>query len=154
LTIPATGFGFSGADRSYKTKSGVPLEGFRSDDLVSIRRLDGHEARPLDWNRPASPLAVEDGLVVSLGAGDWVAYEVVTTSPSRLGLTVRVDPEQPAALEISVDGSGLEVSSDRHETMRATTNELAGGRHIIRLTGVESETLVRSIGVDLIAAAG
>jgi hypothetical protein len=65
-----------------------------------------------------------------------------------------LDPERPAALEISVDGSGLEVSSDRHETMRATTNELAGGRHVIRLTGVESDTLVRSIGVELIAADG
>jgi hypothetical protein len=58
-----------------------------------------------------------------------------------------LDPSQSSSLDISVDGSRLDVSPDNDAAVQATTNELTAGSHVIRVTGVESETLLRSIEV-------
>jgi hypothetical protein len=54
----------------------------------------------------------------------------------------------PPALEISIDGTRIDIESAAESTVRGTTHELDAGRHVVRLTGVLRETLVRSIEVS------
>ncbi len=153
LKIPAVGFGFGGAGKSYKTSAAVPLRGFRGDDMVTIRHASGIEPREFDWHHTTGAArAVDDELVVSLGTGDWVNYALELTSPTRLDLIVALkgggarNLGRPA-LDISVDDATLEGAAAGDETtVRATTNGiLAAGNHVIRLTGLAPETFVRSI---------
>src|SRR5260370_18133632 len=84
LTIPAAGFGFRGAGESYKTSSAVPLPAFRNDDRVTIRHADGSDGKELDWNHNGGVArAAADELIVSLGAGEWVAFDFEVQSTSR-----------------------------------------------------------------------
>src|SRR5260370_2138760 len=79
LKIPAFGFSFRGAGESYRTSAPTPLPGFRRDDLVTIRRAAGSADGELDWNRTdgiARPSS--DEMLVSLGAVDCVAYDLVS----------------------------------------------------------------------------
>ena len=153
LKIPAFGFGFRGAGESYQTSAAVPLPGFRSDDLVTILRAGGIEGGELDWNRTDGiGRATADELLVSLGAGDWVAYDIVVPSPARFRIAVALKPTgtaapQRAALDISIDGTALDVEDPNDATVSGTTDQLTAGRHVVRLTGVSSETIVRSIEV-------
>jgi len=142
LTIPAFGFGFRGQGESYKTAAGVPLPAFRSDDLVTIRRAGGTDAGELDWSR--TPRRTADGLLVGLGPGDWVAYDIVVPSSSRFQIVVA---SKPPALDILIDGTLIEVERTAEATVRGTTPQLDAGRHVVRLTGLSRETLVQSIEV-------
>jgi hypothetical protein len=81
---------------------------------------------------------------VSLGAGDWVAYEIVVSSSSRFQIVVA---SKPPSLHISIDGTPIDVEGATEATVRGTTHQLVAGRHVVRLTGLSSETLVRSIEV-------
>jgi hypothetical protein len=153
LKIPAFGFGFRGVGDSYRTTAAVPLRNFRSDDSVTIRRGREVDDGELDWNRTDGLLrSAADELLVSLRAGDWVAYDFVVSSPSRLQILVTLEAAgasvfQGRALDISIDGAaqGVEVPDDSSVT--TTTEELGAGRHVVQLTGRWSETLVRSIEV-------
>ncbi len=167
LRIPAFGFGFRGAGESYKTRAAVPLPGFRSDDLVTIRRANGVEYGELDWNRTDGiARAAADELLVSLRAGDWVAYDIVVPSPGRFHVVVALKPGGAAQVSISIDGTsplagevGLasppsgEVARSAGggigaaETVTVTTGELTAGRHVIRLTGLSGDALVRWIEI-------
>jgi hypothetical protein len=140
LKIPAFGFSFRGEGESYRTSAAVPLPAFRSDDLVTIRRAAGSANGELDWNRTdgiARPSS--DELLVSLGAGDWVAYDFVISSPSRLEIVVDSNP----IAAVSIDGTVL--------TVEGATDQLTAGRHVVRLTGLSAETIVRSIEVSPVA---
>lgn len=156
LKIPAVGFGFGGAGQSHMTSGAVPLRGFRSDDLVTIRHASGTEPSELEWRHATGAArAIDDELLVSLGIGDWVAYDIVITSPIRLQVIValKLAPAMELghpALDISIDGIALEVDiAADATTVRAATSQLAAGQHVVRLTGLARETLVRSIEVTL-----
>jgi endoglucanase len=137
LTIPAVGFGFRGRGESYETSRPVPLPTFRSDDLVTIRRLGGIDGSELDWtHNGADARAVADGLLVSLGPGDWVAYDIEVRSPSRYRIVAVLKGGETA--RISVDGAPVEGITDR----------LAAGRHVVRVIGLAPETLVRSVEIS------
>jgi hypothetical protein len=146
LRIPAVGFGFDGAGKSYKTSGAVPLTGFRSDDLVTIRLAGGIESGALDWHHNTGVArSVEEELLVSLDIGDWVAYDIAITEPMRLDFVVASD--RPA-IEISVDDVVLDLEDVGDGTVSATANWLlSGGHHVVRITGLAQETLVRSIEV-------
>lgn len=148
LKIPAVGFGFRGAGKSYQTSDATPLRDFRSDDLVSIRHANGRPSGPLDWNHSGASTGSKNELLVSLHEGDWVAYDVATASPGRVQLTVALKPVESNAIDISIDGRdlGIDPAVDR-SVVRATTSTLGAGRHVVRLTGRGSETLVRWIEV-------
>lgn len=148
LKIPAVGFGFRGAGNSYQTSSAVPLAGFRSDDLVTIRHASGLKNGELDWNhKHGAARSAEGDLLVSLGTGDWVSYDIEMTEPASLDLLVASQAGH-TALEISVDDTPLDIEAAGDGTLRATTNGLlSAGRHVVRLTGLAQETLVRSIEV-------
>jgi hypothetical protein len=148
LKIPAVGFGFRGAGNSYQTSSAVPLAGFRSDDLVTIRHAGGSKNGELDWShKHGAARSAEGELLVSLGAGDWVSYDIEIREPAWLDMLVTSQPAPPA-LDISVDDTSLDVEDAGYGTVRAVTNgPLSAGSHVVRLTGLAPETLVRSIEI-------
>ena len=148
LKIRAVGFGFRGAGKSYQTSDAIPLDDFRSDDLVTVRQADGREPGALEWGHAGDPARPENELQVSLGKGDWVAYDVAITVPGQVRLSVELNPAESTALDISIDGTKLAVDTAADSWMvRATTSTLGAGRHVVRLTGRGSETLVRWIEV-------
>lgn len=153
LRIPAFGFGFRGAGESYKSSAAVPLPGFRTDDLVTIRRANGIEYGELDWNRTDGVArAAADELLVSLRAGDWVAYDLAVSSPSRFQIAVELKPTEAAsrnglAIDISIDGTRVVVEDRGDAAVRGTTDQLSAGRHVLRLTGLLGDSLVRWIEV-------
>jgi hypothetical protein len=147
LTIPAFGFGFRGAGESYETSGASPMPGFRSDDLVTIRHVQGLEDGEVEWNRTDGiARAADDALLVSLGPGDWVAYEFLVPSGSRFQIVVAL--MEGHALDISIDGEAVAVEDAVEGTVRGMTGRLSAGRHLVRLTGRLNETLVRSIEVN------
>jgi hypothetical protein len=153
LRIPAFGFGFRGAGESYETTAADPLPGFRHDDQVTIRRAEQANGRELDWNRTDGLLrAAADELLVSLRAGDWVAYDIVVPAPARFQVIVALAGSatrvpQARSLDVSIDGDALGAEDADASTVRVTTGTLTAGRHVVRLTGLMNETLVRSIEV-------
>lgn len=153
LRIPAFGFGFRGAGESYKSSAAAPMDAFRSDDLVTIRRSNGKEDGVLDWNRTDSLVrAAGNELLVSVGAGDWVAYEFVVQSTSRVQIVVALQSASGAthpdpALEITVDGESLGAEDPDESSLRGMTRQLSAGSHILRLTGLLSDTFVRWIEI-------
>ncbi|HEV3101517.1 MAG TPA: cellulase family glycosylhydrolase [Candidatus Dormibacteraeota bacterium] len=158
LRIPAFGFGFRGAGESYETSAAVPVPGFRTDDLVTIRRANGIEDGELDWNRTDGVArAPADELLVSLRAGDWVAYEIAVPSPSRLQIAVALKSSEAASgnglvVDISIDGTRVLVEDHTDAMVNGSTDQLSAGRHIVRLTGLLGDALVRWI--EVIPASG
>ncbi len=102
----------------------------------------------LDWShKHGAARSAEGELLVSLGTGDWVSYEIEIREPAWLDMLVASQPAHPA-LQISVDDISLDVEAAGEGTVRAITNgPLVAGNHVVRLTGLARETLVRSIEV-------
>ena len=148
LRLPAVGFGFHGAGTSYQTSTATPLPDFRSDDRVTIRHASGTNDGELHWNHTIDVRqSAEEGLVVSLGAGDWVAYDLETTNAMELEFLIE-SPDGRPAIALSVDGMSLEVEpSTPGKVCAVTKGPLPRGRHVLRLTGGAEETLVRWIEV-------
>ena len=149
LTIPATGFGFRGAGRSYMTRDAVPFGAFRNDDKVTIRPARGDA---LDWGRAGSHSGPPNDMVVSLREGDWVAYDVTIAGPTQVQLSVECQPNgHPgliSPLGIAVDGDELAVAvAPGQSAVRAASSRLRAGLHVVRLTGRAHETELRSIEV-------
>ena len=137
LTIPAVGFGFRGAGESYSTSSAVPLPAFRNDDRVTIRHADGSDGKELDWSHNSGVARASNGeLLVSLGAGEWVAYDFEAPSTSRYLIVAALEGD--GAVSITVDGSPVEN----------VTDQLAPGRHVVRVTGLGPETLVGAVEIS------
>jgi len=150
LKIPATGFGFRGAGRSYMTRDAVPLGAFRRDDQVTIRPAGGVDA--LDWGRAGSHSGPPNEMLVSLREGDWVAYDVTIAGATRVQLSVEFQPDAHpgliSPLGIAVDGDELKVAvAPDQSTVRAASSRLGAGLHVVRLTGRAHETELRSIDV-------
>jgi endoglucanase len=161
LRAPATGFGFRGRGVSYQTTGALPLPSFRSDDSVTIRRAVGARPEQLDFHHPnGAPTPPEDELLVSLRAGDWVAYDIGLAVPGRVDLVVRIgaagqksaagaaNAAQPA-LDIVVDDDRAELLAiDDDNLIRATTTlPIAAGRHVVRIVGRAQETLLHWLEV-------
>ena len=148
LKIPAVGFGFRGAGRSYRTFAAEPLRGFRNDDEVTIRRLPGAKAGELDWNHSLDGTrSAEDGLVVSLGDGEWVAYDFELSEATAVDFEV-ASADGQLAIEVSVDGLPLVEDTAGVGNVRASTNaSLAAGSHVVRITGAAPRSLVRAIEI-------
>ena len=161
LRIASTGFGFRGRGVSYQTAGALPLDGFRSDDSVTVRDAAGARPSKLDFHHPSgAPSPSEGELLVCLRGGDWVAYDVGLASAGHLDIAVQIGASQKGAaitangdlpwLDIMVDDekAELQVTEDEH-LVRATTNSSIGaGRHIVRIGGRAQETLLRWIDVS------
>src|SRR5260370_15889486 len=133
LTIPAISFRFRGAGESYETSAALPLRGFREDDSVTIRRA-GAAVDEIGWNHNGAALPAADELLVSLGAGDWVAYDIPALVRSPYHLTAAAaaaDGSSLPTVEISVDGKTL-ATDGAAESVGATTGPRDAGRHVHR----------------------
>jgi endoglucanase len=145
LRIPGVGFGFLGPGRSYQAAAAVTLDGFRSDDLVTIRDVHGSAPRTLNFDHAEGvPNASDDGLVVSLSPRDWVAYEVNVARAANLGIAVAVIPTGECALEVSIDGELVELKWSTDGLVRGTsTSAVAAGRHAVRIECAAGEAAIR-----------
>jgi endoglucanase len=148
VTIPAVGFGFRGAGRSYRTFSAKPLAGFRSDDHVTIQPTSGRNAGDLDWRHSLDGIgSAEDGLAVSLGDGEWVAYDFEIAEPTAVEFEI-ASADGQLAIEVSVDGVALvEDAVAAGSVCVATKGSLAAGSHVVRITGGARRSLVRAIDI-------
>ena len=148
LRVPAVGFGFRGPGRSYRTFSAEPLSGFRSDDQVTVRRVSGANLDELDWSHSADRKAsAEDGLAVSLGDGEWVAYDFEMAEPGPMEFDV-ASADGRLTIDLSVDGTTLiEEAGDSGGVRAATKGSLAAGGHVVRITGGSRQNLVHAIEI-------
>ncbi|MFL5961424.1 MAG: glycoside hydrolase family 5 protein [Gaiellaceae bacterium] len=145
LRIPGVGFGFLGPARSYLTSATATLDGFRSDDLVTIRNADGSTPRTLNFDHAeGASNSSDDGLVVSLGPRDWVAYEVNVVGATKLELVVATVRTEGCEIGASIDGEPVEIEPSRDGLMRGTsTSAIAAGRHEVRIECVRGEASIR-----------
>jgi endoglucanase len=145
LRIPAVGFGFLGQGRSYLTSEAVTLDGFRSDDSVTIRDVRGSASRPLNFDHTEGvPNSSDDGLVVSLGAGDWLAYEVNIVRATKLEVVVATVPSEECEIAVSLDGDPVELESLNDGLARGTsTSAVAPGRHAVRIECIAGDAAIR-----------
>ncbi len=103
---------------------------------MTIRHAVGSDGKELDWSHNGGVArAIADELVVSLGAGEWVAYDFEVPSTSRYLIVVALKGD--GAVSLAVDGSPVE----------GLTDQLTPGRHVVRLTGLAPETLVGAIEI-------
>jgi len=136
LKIPAAGFGFRGAGESYSTSNAIPMPAFRNDDLVTIRHADGSDRTELDWSHDGGVArGIADDFLVSLGPGEWVAYEFEVQSTSRYVIVAAL---KGGAVSLSVDSTPVE----------RVTHQLTPGRHAVRVTGLGPETLVGAVEIS------
>jgi hypothetical protein len=145
LRIPAVGFGFLGQGRSYLTSGAVTLDGFRSDDSVTIRDVRGPASRPLNFDHTEGvPNSSDDGLVVSLGAGDWLAYEVIVVRATKLEIVVATVPSKECGIAVSLDGDPVELESLKDGLAHGTsTSAVVPGRHAVRIECIAGDAAIR-----------
>jgi len=142
LRIPAAGFGFRGAGLSYQASAPSTLDDFRSDDFVTIRHERG-AALSFAYTDNGSA-AQGDGLVVSLGPGDWVAYDVELVQTAELGIEVALDAANAEpTIAVSLDGDPVPVESTDGGLVRGTSAHAAAGRHVVRLECLAREATIR-----------
>ncbi len=139
IRIPAWGFGFQGADVSYKTAAAAPLPGFRSDDQVTLSCgvLDDDGSPPFAHNNGA-PRRDDELIVALLQPGDWLAYDVTTraAAPMRVTLCLAAEPSSAATQDVSVfvDGEPLtRVETPGGGNTWVTSGDVAAGAHRIRV---------------------
>jgi hypothetical protein len=145
LRIPGVGFGFLGPGRSYLTSASAALEGFRSDDLVTIRDANGSTPHGLNFDHAEGVSnSSDDGLVVSLGPRDWVAYEVNVVQVTKLELVVATVCTEGCEIGAFIDGEPVGIEPSRDGLMRGTsTFAITPGRHEVRIECVRGEASVR-----------
>ena len=144
LRIPATGFGFRGPGQSYMTSATATLDGFRSDDLVTIRDASGGSPRALNFDHSEGvPNSSDDGLVVSLSPSDWVSYEVNVAEATKLEIAI-APLDGGGKIAVSIDGDAVAVESSGDGLVRGTTTfAVASGRHAVRVECLAGDTAIR-----------
>ncbi len=148
LRIPAIGFSFLGPGRSYKTLATATLDGFRSDDLVTIRDADGSAPRALTFDHVEGVSnSSDDGLVVSLSPSDWVAYEVNVADAGKLDIVV-ASLGGESTIGISIDGERIEVRQSEGGLIRGTSAfAVEPGRHSVQIECIAGEAAIRWLEV-------
>jgi len=155
LRLPASGFGFGGRGVAYDTGPAHPMTGFRSDDLVTIRRAsDPSGAVPRFDHTDGRTRGPDERLEVVLEAGDWVCYEITIVGPSRI--RVRVESSWPEMIPgqapiICIGSMRLPESVVRGGVEASSTVPLPAGRHAIKVLARAVETVIDSIEVGLVA---
>jgi endoglucanase len=142
LRIPAAGFGFRGPGVSYQTSAATTLDEFRSDDLVTIRHET--DSVPSFAYADRGSAASDDGLVVSLGAGDWVAYDVDVARATKLVVHVA---GVTSALGVSIDGEPVPVEATGDGLRGTSAQTVSPGWHVVRVECVGRDATIRWLDV-------
>jgi len=111
VQIPAWGFGFRGAEQSFRTTTASPLEGMRATDHVTVRYL--HEGDRIEHtfdHTDGRDYADSERLVVELQAGDWLEYEL--DRPVDVSRITVDDGHPGVAVEASTRGFKLVALED------------------------------------------
>lgn len=149
VRLAAEAFGFHGEGVSYLTHQARPLEWFRSDDRVTIRRTGG-DAGEAGFDHSDGPGQDGPGFEVKIGPGDWLAYSIEVAMPSRLDLEVDVqlaDPGRGEAPFMSIDDSLVSVQLVDGSLRGTTSGEIMPGRHVLRIAAGGSVLVISSIWI-------
>ena len=157
LRIPAWGFGFRGEGISYKSAAATSLVDFRSDDHVSLVCGTPGAQTPVTFHHnDGAPRSEAELIGVRLGDGDWVAYDVEVSPPSRIEVTVGLDldagfgiaiTEQPP-VAVFVDGEPVAGAESRNDgVVAATASVLDAGRHQVMVQARASDVGLRWLDI-------
>lgn len=166
LRLQGEYFGHLGEGVSYGVGSpGTPMPGFRESDRVTVRyraevaaEAGFTVAAPEEPDQPntfvpgATPAAGPnfrhnlgqerangEAMVVCLDSGDWLAYEVNTSAPGGLRVTVRTGPGGTGSAVVEMDGSALLLAADgepdaatgQRDSVFVTAAPMPAGRHTL-----------------------
>lgn len=106
--IPAWAFGYRGTGESYSVAKGAPHSGLRPDDAANITPLTAEGFTPSFHHTAGQPYAPHEQFGVTLAAGDWLEFEVL----SDAGHPTLVD-KNGAPLPVHIDRTprGLKVTA-------------------------------------------
>lgn len=120
LTLPATGFSFRGAGRSFMTTDAQPHAGFRPDDAVTIRHAGGYG--PIEFDHTdGRPRSDDEALAVALEPGDWIAFDVQLPRPGPVRVVVHHADDDGDAGAGAAAGIAVELE-DVHAVLRGPTD--------------------------------
>ncbi|MCV2395194.1 glycoside hydrolase family 5 protein [Actinotalea sp. M2MS4P-6] len=145
VTLPAYGFTFLGAGRSYRTSGATADPAIRPGDAVELRTRDGSLVPRFEYLPDRSP---EEVIVADLAAGDWLAFSVeLGARPWRV--VVVADRGRPG---VEVDGRPIEIGADGGATegRRWSGEHLASraGRVTVRVSAVGGDLTIAALSVE------
>ncbi|PZF80153.1 endoglucanase [Jiangella anatolica] len=115
-TLPAWGFGFRGAGRSYRA-SGSPLERIRADDAVTLRFHVPADDPEQPFEHPGGRTETDgDRIVVDLAPGEWLEYEL-DPAPDLSRVRVLGPSGSPAPVVVKTAPRGLRVVATAPATL-------------------------------------
>ncbi|TFE19512.1 cellulase family glycosylhydrolase [Cohnella luojiensis] len=153
VRIPAIFYGFRGENVSYgvSEKSGNPI-GFRERDGTDIRFIESDRAIPNFQHGRGEPWLPDEKLCVQLSAGDWLAYEFVTSNHNddslyRISLRM-LAPHGEGRIEVRLDdvsyGYAAWSGSSWEEVWLQESVRLDEGNHrVVLLSASEARHPVR-----------
>lgn len=151
IRLAPEAFGFRGAGASYDTQAARPLDWFRSDDRVTIRRVGDADATSAFAHRDQPGLGI-GGFEVVIGTGDWVEYVVEVPMPATLVIEVEVQLGEPDRSHlvpaVLLDGRAIGVMLTDGHVRGTTARTVPVGRHRVRIRGRSPSTVIRALTIS------
>jgi endoglucanase len=149
VRVPASAFGFRGRGVSYSTQGSAPLDGFRQDDAVTLR-MAADVALRFDHN-DGTPRSSDEEVHVSLGPGDWVSYDVTTSTAGVVTIEVALAigagvSSDGGPIDLAVDAIPVPLTAASDDSVVGSLRLTAGG-HTIRVAGGTGGAVIRWIDV-------
>lgn len=139
LSLPATGFGFTGQGRSYSTRTSTPLPGFRHNDSVTILQPGQTTSDPpfFEHNDGIARNA-DEALTVLLQPGEWVQYDIEIPQTGSWTITLVTETDNIGVPRIALDGGELAINNnDSTPRWTTTPTNITPGRHDVRITATD-----------------
>ncbi len=149
VRLAAEAFGFRGAGASHRTARARPLDWFRRDDDVTMRRIAAGEGEAA-FDHVDQPAAGGAGFEVELESDDWVEYSFEVPAPCRLDIEVEFAPGGPdpgSPLGLAVDGQPVGTTSGDACVCATTSGTVPAGSHVLRVTGLGPAVSIRALGL-------
>ena len=147
VRLAAEAFGFRGAGASYRTARARPLDWFRRDDDVTLRRIVAGEGDAA-FDHVDQPAAGGAGFEVELQHGDWVEYSFEVPAPCRLDIEVELAPgvsDGSSQLGLAIGGQPVGTTSGDACVRATTSGSVPVGSHVLRVTGLGPAVGIRAV---------